>query len=61
MCNIRVLLEKKIFKGLHYICYVQIVFGCYFYDNVGQTLIKHTQGLFVRLRTLSSWFGEEDL
>ena len=45
-------MEKKIFKGLHQIFYVQIVFGYYFANNVGgklfeQTLITHTQGLFV--------------
>ena len=45
-------LEKKIFKGLHQIFYVQIVFGYYFANNVcappfEQTLITHTQGLFV--------------
>ena len=28
-------LEKKIFKGLHQIFYVQIVFGYYFANNVG--------------------------
>ena len=39
ICNIEefysVVLEKKIFKGLHYINYVQIVFVYYFADNVG--------------------------
>ena len=32
-------LEKKIFKGLHQINYVQIVFVYYFADNVGGTTI----------------------
>ena len=46
----RSLEKKKIFKGLHQINYVQIVFGYYFADNVGvppfeQTLISHAQGL----------------
>ena len=32
-------LEKKIFKGLHQIFYVQIVFGYYFANNVGAATI----------------------
>ena len=32
-------LEKKIFKGLHQIFYVQIVFGYYFANNVGGATI----------------------
>ena len=32
-------LEKKIFKGLHQIFYVQIVFGYYFVNNVGDATI----------------------
>ena len=32
-------LEKKIFKGLHQIFYVQIVFGYYFANNVGGAAI----------------------
>ena len=32
-------MEKKIFKGLHQIFYVQIVFGYYFANNVGGTTI----------------------
>ena len=32
-------LEKKIFKGLHQIFYVQIVFGYYFANNVGDATI----------------------
>ena len=43
VCNIEdfcsVVLEKKIFKGLHSICYVQIVFGYYFANNTGGTTI----------------------
>ena len=34
-----VCLEKKIFKGLHQIFYVQIVFGYYFANNVGGATI----------------------
>ena len=34
-----VCLEKKIFKGLHQIFYVQIVFGYYFVHNVGDATI----------------------
>ena len=34
-----VCLEKKIFKGLHQIFYVQIVFGLYFANNVGDATI----------------------
>ena len=33
-------LEKKIIKGLCKMCYVQIVFGYYFYDNVGSSNIS---------------------
>ena len=32
-------LEKKIFKGLHQIFYIQIVFGYYFANNVGGATI----------------------
>ena len=32
-------LEKKIFKGLHQIFYVQIVFGYYFANNIGGATI----------------------
>ena len=43
VCNIlefcSVVLEKKSFKGLHQIFYVQIVFGHYFANNVGGTTI----------------------
>ena len=34
-----VVFEKKIFKVLHSICYVQIVFGYYFANNVGGATI----------------------
>ena len=39
VCNIQefcsVVFEKKIFKGLHSVCYVRIIFGYYFANNVG--------------------------
>ena len=35
----QVVLEKKIFKGLHQIWNFQIVFGYYFANNVGGTII----------------------
>ena len=33
-------LEKKILKGLCKMCYIQIVFGYYFCDNVGSSNIS---------------------
>ena len=43
VCNIyefcSVVFEKKIFKGLHEFCNVQIVFGYYFANNVGGATI----------------------
>ena len=33
-------LEKKILKGVCKVCYIQIVFGYYFYDNVGSSNIS---------------------
>ena len=43
VCSIKefysLVLEKKIFKGLHQIFYVQIVFGYYFAKTVGGTTI----------------------
>ena len=33
-------LKKKILKGLYKMCYIQIVFGYYFYDNVGSSNIS---------------------
>ena len=43
VCNIlefcSVVWEKKMFKGLHKINYVQILFGYYFADNVGGATI----------------------
>ena len=62
-----VVLEKKIFKGLHQISYVQIVFGYYFANNVDGTTIwtnfgyKYPRTIYVQyLRILFSSFGEED-
>ena len=45
-------LEKKIFKGLHQIFYVQIVFGYYFANNVGGATIW-TNFDFTYPRTIS--------
>ena len=43
VCNIeefgQVVLENKIFKDLHHIFYVQIIFDYYFANNVGGTTI----------------------
>ena len=43
-------LEKKIFKGLHLICYIQIVFGYYFATNIGGTTIW-TNLFTIKLKT----------
>ena len=60
-------MEKKIFRGLHQICFVQIVSGYYFSDNVGgatiSTNIKSTSLITIRvqyLRIQLSSFREED-
>ena len=60
-------MEKKIFKGLHQIFYVQIVFGDYFANNVGGATIwtnfycTYPRFIYVQyLRILLSIFGEED-
>ena len=45
-------LEKKIFKGLHQIFYVQIVFSYYFANNVGGSIIW-TNFDFTYPRTIS--------
>ena len=69
VCNIEqfcsVVLKKKIFKGLHSVCYVQIIFGYCFTNNVGgATNFNNTyprticlQYLRILLSMLSS-FGE---
>ena len=38
-----IVLEKMIFKGLHQICYFQIILGYYYFsDNVGNNLVVAT-------------------
>ena len=56
VCNIQeccsVVLEKKIFKGLHSICYVQIVFGYYYFQSILRS--REIPMLFPRPKRMAS-------